>query len=948
MGDVSLTYAGLNEQANRLAHYLISRHIGPETLVGVCIDRSPEQIVALLAILKAGGAYLPLEPSHPPDRIAFMVADARPQLVLTQSAIEDRLASVAVQRLRLDVDHERWSGEGAADPPPAPTSEQLAYVMYTSGSTGSPKGVMVAHRAVSNHLLWAQTAIPLREGDRVAQKYSIGFDASVLEIFGTLIAGARLVVVPPAPYFDARELARLLRREEITAIDVVPSMLRVLLAESEFAECRTLRRVTCGGEALTPDLRDQFFDVFDAELHNAYGPTEATIGATFWTCRRGDSAALVPIGRPIANTRIYIVDAAMNPVPVGVFGELVIGGEGLARGYLNLPGLTAERFVADPFSDRPGARLYHSGDRARHLADGTIEYAGRLDDQIKLRGIRVEPGEVEASLLRHPAVDACAVVVHGAESDDPQLVAYVAAAGDVPALWPSVGEYSAYDELAYHAMTHDERRNVAYRRAIDRHVAGRIVVDVGTGADAVLARMCVEAGAAHVYAIEVLDEACARARDLVRELGLEEKITVLHGDSALVDLPERVEVCVSELLGTIGSSEGAGAILNDARRFLEPDGVVIPARCVTHIAGVTLPEHLSAAPAFGRAARGYVDRIFDRVGRPFDLRVCVRNFPRENILSAIGVFEELDFHQVVPAESRTTLCLSVRNRGRLDGFLLWISVYPDDGDGIDVLDGDVNWLPVFFPVFHPGLDVQPGDVIRLECSRGLVHRVHPDYRVAGRLERAAGGAATAFDHSSPFIEHRFQASPFYRSLFDGPGQAMSADPALVREADDSADDALVPMLDRYLRTVLPVQMVPSAIVPLRALPLSPSGKIDRKALQAPAHLRAAVADPAAAPRNEVEQRLVEIWGEVLKARHVGIHENFFTDLGGHSLLATQLISRVRDAFQIDLPLRRLFEAPTIAELAVAIEEAPIDIIEGLSEDSVRRLVEDEGGYTAEA
>ena len=1153
----------------------------------------------------------------------------------------------------------------------------------------------------------------------------------MLEIFGALTAGAQLVVAPPAPHFDAREFARFLRDYDITSLDTVPSVLRVLLDEPDFVACRSLRRVICGGEVLSRALQDQWFASMDGALYNAYGPTETTIGATLWECDRDDDSSVVPIGRPVHNTSIHVLDRFMNLVPVGVVGDIWIGGMGVSRGYLNRPELTAARFVPDPFSDNADERLYRSGDSGRYLPDGTLEYVGRSDDQIKLRGVRVEPGEIEACLLRHPSVEACAVVAHESEESDPELVAYVVPASTQIELWPSIGEYGAYDELAYTAMTRDDRRNAAYKSAMERVVPGRTVVDIGTGADAILARLCVEAGASRVYAIEMLDQAYESARDLVRRLRLEDTIKVIHGDATSVTLPEPVQVCVSEVLGTIGSSEGAAALLTDARRFLEPGGVTIPARCVTRIAAVTLPDDLAAAPAFGPTAQAYVEKIFQQRGGPFDLRLCVKNFPRENVISDIAVFEDLDFRCAVPPEDLRAITLTVRERARLDGLLLWINVYPAEGQVIDVLDGNVNWLPVFLPVWYPGVDVQPGDTITASCSRTLTDRFLPDYRIEGSIRFGSGGAS-GFDYAAPYRETAFRHTSYYRALFadqrermaslpvatdgavqmkrwqelyDGLFDGQSADdatvnasgwhssytsdpipvedigeqvdatvarvarlrprhildigcgaglllfplergavryvatdfssraldcvrrrlnghptghirlleraaddfsgfddgsfdtvvlnsvaqyfpsidylrevieravrvtspgghvflgnlrslplldvfyaarelgdtpvgdaiteirerilhrrseeeelvvtpaffgalrhavpqisrvevqlrrgvrrneltqyrydvflevnglpwqegpalsrlwselstlealadcmhehdarPLVVREIPDArlhevfdafrdvvawdllvgdADSSgpargaavdpealwnlggrfdrevvvapavsgsrgymdvlfraqaagaagrisdfgtsdapslawsayatdplqgqrarkLVPALDRYLRNLVPEQMVPSAIVLLKELPRTSGGKVNRAALPLPARLRPSSEASFVGPRNEVEQRLASIWSEVLGYRQVGVHDNFFTNLGGHSLLATQLVSRVRVAFDIEIPLRRLFEAPTIAEFALAVEETLIEMIEGMSEDNVRRMVE---------
>jgi amino acid adenylation domain-containing protein len=436
--DRRVSYRELNRKANQLAHGLRSLGVGPECLVALHATRSVEMVVGVLGILKAGGAYVPLDPAYPSERLAFILADSKAPVLLTQRRLLTQLPVHPARAVLLDED---WDAPGPTyDAPPASgvTCSNLAYVIYTSGSTGKPKGVMVEHRSVCNNLVWMQRVFPLTEADCVPQKYSLSFDASVWEILGPLLGGARLVLTRPGGQLDPAYFLKLIADQKVTVLDLVPSMLRVLLEDERFRSCRSLRRVTCGGEALPHELEQQFFEQHKAELNNMYGPTEATITSTFWTCQRDSTAHVVPIGRPVANTQVYVLDRDGNPVPIGVPGELYIGGEGLARGYLNRPDLTAQKFVTDLFSNRPGARLYKTGDLVRFLADGSLEYLGRIDEQVKVRGFRIEPGEIEAALSQHPSVLACAVVAQRGERDDARLIAYVVPASGEPKLWPSI------------------------------------------------------------------------------------------------------------------------------------------------------------------------------------------------------------------------------------------------------------------------------------------------------------------------------------------------------------------------------------------------------------------------------------------------------------------------------------------------------------------------------
>ena len=443
----TLTYADLQTRARRLARRLRRLGAGPDAVVGVCMERSPDLLTALLGVLESGAAWLPLDPEFPRERLAGMIADAAPRLILTDAAAAPRLPHVAgtpVHRLdgdQTDADDDSAAPDpgddpGAAPPDDAVHPDNLAYVLFTSGSTGRPKGVMIGHRGVCNRLHWMQETFGLTPTDRVLQKTPFSFDVSVWELFWPLIAGAAVVLARPGGHRDPAYLAQLIDERRITVLHFVPSMLGAFLEEPEIeTRCAGLRWVVCSGEALPPAARDRLLARLpNASLHNLYGPTEASIDATWWDCDRDagqedgdrqDDGRIVPIGRPIANMRACVLDARLHPVPPGVEGELYLGGAGLARGYAGRPDLTAERFVPDPFAAGPGERLYRTGDRARLRAGGALEFLGRRDGQVKLRGVRIELGEIESALRDHPAVRDAAVTVQAVAERDERLTAYI-------------------------------------------------------------------------------------------------------------------------------------------------------------------------------------------------------------------------------------------------------------------------------------------------------------------------------------------------------------------------------------------------------------------------------------------------------------------------------------------------------------------------------------------
>ncbi|AFZ01579.1 non-ribosomal peptide synthetase [Calothrix sp. PCC 6303] len=426
-----LTYNQLNQKANQLAHHLQKLGVKADTLVGICVERSLEMIIGLLAILKAGGAYIPLDPSYPGERLTYMLEDSQTSILLSQQHLVEKLANDAVQVICLDSDWQTIATQSTENLNYHLHPHHLAYVIYTSGSTGKPKGAMNTHQGITNRLLWMQDTYKLTATDKVLQKTPFGFDVSVWEFFWTLISGACLVIAEPGGHQDSAYLVQLIQQQQITTVHFVPSMLQVFLDEVALENCQHLKRVICSGEALPWELQEKFFGRFlDVELHNLYGPTEAAIDVTYWQCQRHNQEKVVPIGRAIANTEIYILDPHLQPVPIGVPGELHIAGVGLACGYLHRPQLTNEKFIPNPFDLTSDGRLYKTGDLARYREDGNIEYLGRIDDQVKLRGLRIELGEIAAILQQFPKIQQAVVVVREDTPGNQRLVAYIVPRSD--------------------------------------------------------------------------------------------------------------------------------------------------------------------------------------------------------------------------------------------------------------------------------------------------------------------------------------------------------------------------------------------------------------------------------------------------------------------------------------------------------------------------------------
>jgi len=417
----SFGYAELNERANQLASYLQFKGVKPDTLVGICVNRSLEMMVALLAILKAGGAYVPFDPNYPQARLAFIADDTGIELLLTQHDLLDTSATLGCETFKLDTDWAELASYSTKNVVSAVSADHLAYVIYTSGSTGVPKGVMMQHDSVVNQLQWMVQYLQLNTADIVLQQTSISFDVSVLELFESLISGGKLIIAKPDGHRDTLYLVELIRSQKVTTMHLSPSMLQVYIDTDNFDSCVSLRQVCCAGEALPVSIANNFMNSSRGSLYNMYGPTEAAVIATSFAITAEVSGLSVSIGKPVNNTQIFILDDNHQPVADGEVGELYIGGVQLARGYLNREELTAERFIKGCSHLTKTGAIYKTGDLAEFLADGDIDYLRRVDHQIQLRGNRVEPGEIESCLRQHPGIENALVILQ----NDQYIAAYL-------------------------------------------------------------------------------------------------------------------------------------------------------------------------------------------------------------------------------------------------------------------------------------------------------------------------------------------------------------------------------------------------------------------------------------------------------------------------------------------------------------------------------------------
>ena len=972
--DESLTYQELNGRANQLARHLIRQGAGPGGVVSICVERSLDMLVAVLGVLKSGAAYLPLDPGHPPQRTSDILADARVSLHLTDKKLKAEKFEPLVKRVYIDAAAETISRESNANLSVNLSRLSLAYVIYTSGSTGKPKGVLIPHCAVTNFLRSMSIEPGMTDADVLYGVTTLSFDIAGLELLLPLTVGGSVVIANREAAADGMMLQRQLARYQPTIMQATPATWRLLIEAGWEGSDRL--KILCGGEALPAELAREL-NKRGRQLWNMYGPTETTIWSTVDRIR--SSEAKVTLGRPIANTQVYLLDSNLEPVPVGVPGDLYIGGDGLAYGYHNRPDLTAERFIPDPFADLPGARLYNTGDLARYLPDGRIEYCERLDHQVKIRGFRIELGEIESVLRQHPAVADTAVTVRVDSKGEKSLVSYVTRRQQ--AELQLTDEESATEQISHWQMAWnqsykessplaDSTFNIAgwnssytglpipaaemreWREGtVERILALRPqrVLEIGCGTGLLLFRIAPHC--TRYVATDMSPEALRYVGNQLAELELGHvELLQRTADDLFGDEFQNFDtIILNSVIQYFPNLNYLLRVIEKAKTLLSPQGRIFIGDVRSfplletfhtsvqfHHAAASLPltqlrqsikthvereEELTVDPAFFHALRAIspdISAVEVQLRRGRYINELTRF--RYDVVLRVGVadFSEREVEWFDWRQHN----LSVRT---LEGLL--------SGDRPEVL----------------GVSAVPNRRIALEVKlQDLLLSQRDELQIAADLRQVSKEFPedNAIDPEDLWVmgDELGYSVEINWSSYNGPGSfdalfkrrdvaaeicatsppAFSARKPWSHYGNDPLKGKLADKLARQLRQFsrerLPDYMMPSAFVVLDSLPRTPNGKLDRRALPDVERVRSELRDSYVAPRTETEEGLARIWSEVLGIDRIGIRDSFF-DLGGHSLLATQVLMRVREAFQIEVPLRNLFATPTIEGLAIAVLES---------------------------
>ncbi|MBM0744240.1 amino acid adenylation domain-containing protein [Phormidium sp. CLA17] len=1000
----SLTYGELNQKAERLAQMLRQMGVRPDSLVGLCVDRSLDMVIGILGILKAGGAYVPLDPNYPSDRLDFMLTDTQVSILLTQSWLVESLPASPAKILLLDQPlplHTETCEMISLTP------DHLAYVIYTSGSTGTPKGVLLSHHGLCNVVEAQQQIFHTSHSSRILQLSSLSFDASIFEIALAFGSGGTLYIPPKSAQLPGMALVQFLEDKAITHALLTPAVLAVLPS----AELPDLQVLITGGEACSSQVVDRW--AANRHFFNAYGPTETTIWATVAELHPG--AHPRTIGRPILNTQVYILDASLNPVPIGIPGELYIGGAGLARGYLNRPELTAERFIDNPFNSAlctPYSALYRTGDRAQYRTDGTIEFLGRVDSQIKIRGFRVELGEIEATLQRHPDIQDVVVIASDKSFDEIRLITYFSLNSAQRTAQAThqhlqqtilqslqtqqIQQWQTLYNQTYQSPISNPQFNITGWNSsytgepipleqMQEWVSDRVqqilalkpkrVLEIGCGTGLLLFQI-----APHCEKYVGTDFSTVSLASIQHQLDIlnlpqVELLQRMATDFEGIDAASFDVVILNSVVQYFPSAEYLMQVLEGAIQAVNSGGVLF----VGDVRSLPLLTAFHTWMKFSQA-----DASMERT--QLQQQVERSQFEEPELAIAPAFFDALRerFSQI----QRVQICLSRgRSHNEMTQFRYNVLLHVNDKftganqpelrsvnsvqhhnwklNPITVEQIQKNLIetePEIFRITHVtnsrvAAAVQTANWLRNKEAPKTVGRMRDllqdsaeqsvcaatplcgidpqdwwdlEMAVSYRVEITWSTPSHIGDYDVQLTRHGVDAIELpVPQPTDQPSQPYTNDPLQSQFARQ-----LIPDLRQYLKKTLPDYMVPSVFVPLKTLPLTVNGKVDRVGVaeqyryvtptsedsiySSSATISAERKAIGTAGLTPTESTLIDIWKELLHLKHLNIHDNFF-ELGGHSLLATQMTSRVWDAFELELPLKSVFEAPTIAQLATILE-----------------------------
>jgi len=989
-----LTYRELNQRANQLAHYL--QHVEPEMLVGICIERSLNMLIGLLGILKAGSVYVPLDPAYPQDRISYMLEDANVHVLLTHSSLVKGHLSFLSKHdkepltiISLDTDWKRISQHRQSNPTSSVQPENLAYIIYTSGSTGKPKGVQIPHRALVNFLTSMRQTPGLTNKDTLLAVTTISFDIAGLELYLPLMVGAKIVLASHDVTASGQLLGKLIKSSSTTVMQATPATWYLLLAGKW--EGNPQLKVLCGGEALPKELAKRLLEKVGS-VWNMYGPTEATIWSTVYQVSQASTLngqtqdAPESIGRPIANTQIYLLNSQLQPVPVGVAGELHIGGAGLARGYRHRPDLTNEKFIANPF-DATNNRLYKTGDLARYLPDGNLEFLGRIDHQVKVHGFRIELGEIEAVLNRHPGVHQSVVTVQksqvgGISGEDKRLVAYAvpdshyqgeAESDESISDAEQVSQWQQLWDMAYQqpdADNADPTFNISgwndsytgapiplneMREWVDTTVAHILsacqpqrVLEIGCGTGMLLFRI---APHCHYYcgsdiaptALHYIDEQMDKLE------GEWSHVTLRQGSADnFEDLKpgEFDTVIINSVVQLFPNIDYLVDVLEKAINLLKPGSTIF----VGDVRSLPLLEAFHASVQLGR--------IPDELSTE-TLRYRVQKTMVQEGQMAIDPNFFIALKQRLPQISHVEIQLRQgQAHNEMTKFRYDAVLHLNKKNELQAVDP--HWLDwqkdnlTLSSVQKCLADNQPQILgiqsvpnARLTMEMKLLEWLETEpVSTVAELQQALqqldepgiepdewwnlSQAYTVFinwsDKQKGCYDVLFQQSEMRFPRFSKSVPSLDVTP-LTTYANNPLQEQIVsklePALRRYLKEHLPDYMVPTAFVILDEMPLTPNGKINRRALPTPEKTRPTLSTKLAMPRSEMEQTIAKVWKDVLQLEVVGTQDNFF-ELGGNSLHLTQVHNQLTDLFGAELSVVRLFQYPTIQSLTQHLKKPSKD------------------------